>query len=251
MPHYITPPLHHQNIGALPPKNGSGILSSDFIFVISAFSSGSTAVTGILMNLGVVALGPLSRTNDPRTQTSLESIALQRLCDDLVSEDALQIWEGKRLQIVPKLVGFKREVEAIISKNSSIQGKPIVFKRPTTAIFLKEIDLVFKPKFVFVYRDLAEIERSKVRRGWNDCHGRWGAKIINSHMRSFAASSHEPFTVHFEDVRNNPRSVAEAMAREFNLNPTEEMLQAASNWISDHIKHFGIEVNKTGISLAR
>jgi len=220
-------------------------LSTEFIFVVGAFSSGTTAVTGMLMNLGAVALGPLSRTNDPRTKTSLESVPLQVLCDDLVSEEVLQIWEGKRLQIVPKLVGFKREVEAVVSKNSSIQGKPIVFKRATTAVFIKEIDLVFKPKFVFVYRDLAEIERSKERRGWDECHGRWGAKIINSHMRSFAASHHEPFTVHFEDVRSNPRSVAEAMAREFNLNPTEEMLQAASNWISEHSKNFGIETQQS------
>jgi hypothetical protein len=34
------------------------------------------------------------------------------------------------------------------------------------------------------------------------------------------------------------------MAREFNLNPTEEMLQAASSWISDHSTHFGIETQK-------
>ena len=220
-------------------------MSTEFIFVVGAFSSGTTAVTGMLMNLGAVALGPFGMTNDPRTQTSLESVPLQVLCDQLVSEDVLQIWEGRRLQIVPKLVGFKREVEAIISQNSSIQGKPIVFKRATTAVFIKEIDLVFKPKFVFVYRDLAEIERSKLRRGWYDCHGRWGAKIINSHMRSFAASCHEPFTVHFEDVRSNPRAVAEAMAKEFNLNPTEEMLQAASNWISEHSKHFGIETQQS------
>ena len=219
-------------------------MSSDFIFVVGAFSSGTTAVTGMLMNLGAVALGPFGMTNDPRTQTSLESVPLQMLCNDLVSEQALQIWEGRRLQIVPKLVGFKREVEAIISQDRSTQGKPIVFKRATTAVFLKELDLVFKPKFVFVYRDLAEIERSKVRRGWDDCHGRWGAKIINSHMRSFSQSSHEPFTVHFEDVRSDPRAAAEAMAREFNLNPTEEMLQAASNWISEHSKHFGIETQQ-------
>lgn len=219
-------------------------MSTEFIFVVGAFSSGTTAVTGMLMNLGAVALGPFGMTNDPRTQTSLESIALQVLCDDLVSEDALQIWQGKRLQIVPKLVGFKREVEAIISQNSSIQGKPLVFKRATTAVFLKEIDLVFKPKFVFVYRDLAEIERTKVRRGWAECHGQWGAKIINSHMRAFAASSHEPFTVHFEDVLSNPRLVAEAMALEFNLNPTEHMLQAASSWISEHSRYFGTETSQ-------
>ena len=195
----------------------------------------------MLMQLGAVALGPFATTNDPRTQTSLENIALKRLCGGLVSEAALQIWEGERLKIVPKLVGFKREVEAIASQNSSIQGRPILFKHATTAIFLKEIDLVFKPKFVFVYRDLAEIERTKVRRGWAECHGQWGAKIINAHMRAFATSSHEPFSVHFEGVRSNPRSVAETMAREFNLNPTEEMLKAASSWISDHSRNFGIQ----------
>lgn len=195
----------------------------------------------MLMNLGAIAFGPFGITNDPRTQTSLESVALQRLCDDLVSEDVLQIWEGKRLQIVPKLVGFKREIDAIISQKSGIQGKPIVFKRATTALFLKEIDLIFKPKFIFVYRDLAEIERTKVRRGWGECHGQSGAKVINSHMRSFASSSYDPFTVRFEDIRRNPRAMAEAMSNELGLNQTEEMLQAASNWITDHNKRFGID----------
>lgn len=202
---------------------------------MGAFSSGTTAVTGMVMRLGALSLAPLNETNDPRTPSSLESIAFKALCDSLVCEDTLEFREDKRNQAIPMLLGFKQKVTEAFFLNESFSGKSVVLKVPTSALFLREIETVFNPEFIFVYRDPEEIEKTKVRRGWGDSHGKVGACILHAHMRYFQNTSIKPnITTSFEDVRHEPRKFAEMINRKLQLNATEQMLQAASDWIIDH-----------------
>lgn len=211
----------------------------DYIFVVGPFSSGTTAVTGMLMELGAITLAPMGQTNDPKTPTSLESVAFQRLCDELVSENHLQFWEGGRIRVIPLLSGLKKSVETIKGQlPPDHQIRPMVFKRATSALFLREIDVVFKPRFVFVNRDLEKIEQTALRRGWRlDVYGSTGAKVIYSHMRDFS-KSHEVIEVEFESLRSDPEKHASDLASKLGLAPTSEMLSKATGWISEHQKKF-------------
>lgn len=213
----------------------------DYIFVVGPFSSGTTAVTGMLMELGAITLAPMGQTNDPRTPTSLESVAFQQLCDELVSENHLQLWEGKRIRVIPLLSGLKRAVETMKSElPPEHQVRPMVFKRATSALFLKEIEVVFKPRFLFVNRNLEKIEQTALRRGWRlDVYGSSGAKVIYSHMRAFA-KSHEVIEVEFESLRLDPEKYANDLASKLGLAPTPEMLGKAIGWISQHKTKFNI-----------
>lgn len=213
-------------------------LQPEFIFVVGPFSSGTTAVTGMLLNLGGQILGPLSRTNDPRTESSLESVTFQAICDELVCPDRLQFFDGERARVIPLLSGLKRQISVLRSQNPSGPNGPIIFKRATSAFFLKEIDLVFNPRFVFVRRELDKIEQSRARRGWSDAYGARGARVIFSQMNSFS-SSHLTTGINFEDLRNNPLETAQQLAIELGLSPSDGMIESAASWITEHKKRFG------------
>ena len=215
-------------------------MKPNYIFVIGAFSSGTTAVTGILMRLGSIFMDPLSKTNDPRTPSSLESVAFQKLCDDLVSEENLRLHEGKRTQIIPMLLGFKHRLEKDFERNQFFGHRTIVLKRATAAFFLKELELVFRPRFVFVYRELDAIENTKKRRKWPEAYGQWGAEIVYREMRRFSAnSSSSPIIIHFEELSRDPQGVVVMLNRELEFNASQSMQEAAFDWIIQHKDKFG------------
>lgn len=210
----------------------------EYIFVVGPFSSGTTAVTGVLLNLGGQTLGPLSKTNDPRTESSLESVAFQAICDELVSPEHLRFYDQKRARVLPLLLGLKHQVTALKTQEAAGSTKPIIFKRATTAFFLKEIEVVFNPRFVFVRRDLDHIEKTRIRRGWYESHGKRGAKIIFSQMNSFS-SSHPTIEINFQELRDNPLETVKQLSIELGLSPSDEMIQNAASWITDHKTRFG------------
>ncbi len=210
----------------------------EYIFVVGPFSSGTTAVAGLLMRLGAVGLSPFLSTNDPRTPTSLESLAFRQLCDSLISEDTFEFQRNGREKCVPMLLGFRDHLDELRERG---ERRPFVLKRATSAFILREIDLVFQPSFVFVYRDLQGIENTKVRRRWSESHGEWGANLIYEEMRKFSGEKVVE-EVEFSELRQCPRAISERLSRNLGLNPTEEMLTAASRWITNH---------STGIVLER
>lgn len=213
-------------------------LAPEYIFVVGPFSSGTTAVTGVILNLGGQILGPLSRTNDPRTESSLESVPFQAICDELVCPERLHFHDQKRTRVLPLLLGLKQQITALKSQEPAGSAQPIIFKRATTAFFLQEIKIVFNPRFVFVRRDLDHIEQTRTRRGWYESHGKRGAKIIFSQMNSFSRS-HPTTEINFQELRDNPLETVKQLSIELGLSPSNEMIQNAASWITDHKTRFG------------
>ena len=59
------------------------------LLVCGPFGSGTTAVAGLLANMGAVGPCPYHRTNDPRTPNSYELVAFRELVVALVSEETM------------------------------------------------------------------------------------------------------------------------------------------------------------------
>ena len=220
------------------------VLKAEFIFVVGPFSSGTTAVTGMIMRLGALHLEPLSTTNDPRTPSSLESVMLQQLTNYMVNESILSL-KINRDHIPYILEDFKNGVLNKFSGHPELTGKKVVFKRATTALFLDEIKQVFQPKFVFVYRNHDDIEKTRVRRGWYDCHGKWGAAIIDQYMNDWRKQEQDLniLPIDYEDIQDNPIAMAHLLNDHLELQASEENIQNAARWVESHQKNFS-EKNK-------
>lgn len=210
-------------------------MSVNYIFVVGPFSSGTTAVTGMLMHLGAAYLEPLSTTNDPRTPSSLESVAFQEMTRQLVHESSLSL-KVSSVQIIEKLEQFKSHIELHAASSADLLSQTIVLKRATTALFLEQIESIFRPRFVFVFRNLDDIEKTKQRRGWLDCHGRWGAEIIQAKMKSWLqiAGNDNILSLDYEFVQENPYVAALLLNEHLRLNASEIQINEAAQWVARH-----------------
>ena len=57
------------------------------LLICGPYGSGTSAVAGMLANLGAMGLGPYWQTNDPRTPDSYELLAFKEMLLELISEE--------------------------------------------------------------------------------------------------------------------------------------------------------------------
>ena len=173
------------------------------VFIVGAWGGGTSAVAGCVERLGFSGLPPYWTVDDPRTGSTFESASFRSLLLDLVSEAGLE------LQCPPERVrdALARFRDAIGRQTG---GRPYFLKHPLTAFILDEVEAVFAPRFLFVFRDLDAIEATRQRRGWGEMFGGGAAKRIFARMIGFKARSSSPILIlHFEDLRADPeRQVA-------------------------------------------
>ena len=119
----------------------------DLILVCGPWSSGTTAVSGMLAELGARGLPPYFATNDPRTPNSFESLAFRELIGELIEEDTLRLrvdWPTVRT----RLAGFRDRVEAEAGEDVA----PLFLKYPLSALLIPEICQAFSTRLVYVLR---------------------------------------------------------------------------------------------------
>ena len=154
------------------------------IFVAGAWGSGTTAVAGALAELGVSAFGPHFRTSDPRTPNSYELVAFRDLSLRFVDEKRVSLDEARSAELVAALTEFRRALDAGKFGEWPQGPKRLLLKLPAASLCLPQIAHVFDTTVIVVHRPLAEIEASRVRRGWSANLGAAGARAIYSKLFS-------------------------------------------------------------------
>jgi hypothetical protein len=147
----------------------------NLILVCGPWSSGTTAVSGMLEQLGARGLPPYFLTNDPRTPNSFESEAFRQVIGELVDENTLSM----RVDWSLALIGdFRARLERELAGSAT----PLFLKYPLSAMLLPEICQVFSTRLVYVLRPMPEIEATRQRRGWPAQYGAAGARVLYPRM---------------------------------------------------------------------
>lgn len=195
-----------------------------FVFVVGAWGGGTSAVAGALHKLGCTGVEPFVNIGDPRTRNTFESHAYRAVLFKHLSEPELRPLTQDRREIVRSLTQFKEMLPPTAT--------PIFLKHPLSALILPEIAEVFSPRFVFVFRPVADIEASRQRRGWPEHLGAKGASLLFGHMMRFYINEpSEIFMMRYPMLLANTRLLVTALANFAELGPKANIEAAL-----DHIR---------------
>jgi hypothetical protein len=180
------------------------------LMICGPWGSGTTAAANLLADLGVRGAPPYFQTFDPRTENSYESLVFRQVVQSLVSEEALTLLpgmdEGRRREV---LRSFRQQLEA-----SSGAGDWMFLKYPLSALIIPDICREFETRLIYVIRPPADIEATRVRRGWPPRFGAKGAEVIYSSMfRAFIDHDFPTLFVRFSDLSQHRDTVAREIIR--------------------------------------
>lgn len=196
------------------------------ILVCGPWSSGTTAVAGMLDQLGLNGIAPFFGTNDERTKNSFESVAFREVISQLASEQTLDL-KVDRPTAVKVLQEFRDRLEAAegTDKNSEV---PIFLKYPLSALLIPQIAKVFDTRLIYVLRPLKGIEATRVRRGWSANLGAVGAQVLYSKMFQVLVDRSIPtMIVRYPELLATRRRHAQQIASFCGLAPDKEQIDAA------------------------
>ena len=201
----------------------------ELVLVCGPWSSGTSAVAGLLASLGLDGLPPYFQTSDERTKNSFESIAFRELVMAVASEDTVA------LKVDPATAAARlREFRAALAagKSSPGAGRPIFLKYPLSAALIAQICGAFNTRLVYVLRPLREIEATRVRRGWAEHQGSAGAQRIYSYMFGALVEQRIPtMMVRYPELIERPVEIARDLARFAGLQATPDAIEKAAGFI--------------------
>lgn len=151
------------------------------ILVCGPWSSGTTAVSGMLDALGMEGCGPYFRTNDQRTRNSFESLAFREAVDSVASDQTLALTVPPK-DVMARLEALKVKLQAQRAANGTDPGASIFLKYPLSALVIPQICRVFNTRLIYVLRPSTDIEATRVRRQWSENFGARGAQVLYSRM---------------------------------------------------------------------
>lgn len=203
------------------------------ILVCGPWSSGTTAVAGMLHKLGLKGMGPFFKTNDERTQNSYESLAFRNAIQSIASEGQVELTVPRK-QALERMVAFRDQVVAqVYGGESGIEGAPPIFlKFPLSAVAIPEIGKVFQTRMVYVVRSLKDIEATRVRREWPEYLGTMGAQKIYSEM--FKALVNLPIPtqlIRYPELLARPRMHAKLLSDWAGIAPDETKIRLATEFV--------------------
>jgi hypothetical protein len=202
------------------------------IFVCGPWSSGTTAVSGMLDALGVDGCGPYFRTNDKRTRNSFESLAFREVVDSVASEQTLALTVPPK-EVVARLQAFKAQVTAQREANGVEVNAPMFLKYPLSALVIPQVCRVFDTRLVYVLRPSKDIETTRERRQWSENFGAKGAQVLYSRMFQILLERDFPtLTVRYPGLLRAPLQHARQLAAYAGLKDvTPEQLKAAASFV--------------------
>lgn len=194
----------------------------ELVLVCGPWSSGTSAVAGLLAKLGLEGGAPYFKTRDERTPNSFESLAFRELVQALAAEESVELTADASLA-AERLREFKQGMEA---------RKPIFLKYPLSALLIPQICGAFRARLVYVLRPLEEIEATRLRRGWPAHLGAAGARRIYASM--FEALVEQRFPTHvvrYAELLDDPLATAADIARFAGVKADPAALEAAAGFI--------------------
>ncbi|MFP4147253.1 MAG: tetratricopeptide repeat protein [Halorhodospira sp.] len=200
----------------------------ELILVLGSWSSGTTALTGFLAQLGAYACPPYLRLNDRRTPNSFEPKALRDQLRSYIDERSLQPRSLDR-------AGFRSWLEGWIAEQRELAIRSgyrhLVLKHPLTAFFIPEFREVCAPRMLVITRPLEAIERTRQRRQWPSYLGERGARVIYQLIYDqLAEQGASALMVSFDEFVQNP-SLDGRLYHWVNLHPDGDTAAAAHSWV--------------------
>jgi hypothetical protein len=202
------------------------------VLVCGPWSSGTTAVSGMLDQLGLNGLGPYFRTNDERTKNSFESLAFREVIDQLASDQTLAL-KVERKAAAQVLRNFRAQLEA--QTPDAAAGKPemrVFLKYPLSALLIPQICRVFDTRLIYVLRPLKDIEATRQRRKWAANFGAAGAQVLYSQMFQVLLDLSIPtMIVRYPELLAAPLPHARQLAAFCGIKADEKQIEAAAQFI--------------------
>ncbi len=197
------------------------------VLICGPWSSGTTAVAGMLDTLGINGIGPFFQTNDERTKNSFESLAFRAVIDQLADEKTLEL-KVERPKAVKILKAFREKLEADGGAEKNAE-KVIFLKYPLSALLIPQIARVFDTRLIYVLRPLKDIEATRVRRGWASHLGAAGAQVLYSKMFQVLVDLPIPtLVVRYPELLATRRRHAKQIATFCGLEVEKESIDAAA-----------------------
>lgn len=204
------------------------------ILVCGSWSSGTTAVSGMLHAMEIPSVPPYLTTRDERTKITYESMLFRACIRELVDEAGLKVIASHE-QIMAGLKRFKLSLEDHL-KDHKGETTQLFLKDPLAAFILPEILSVFQTQLVYVLRPLKDIERTRKRRMWFEHLGEKGAVAIYSKLFSLMLNYSVPtLIIKYPELIKSPQLMAEALARFCQVSDTER-IRAAASFVAEHKK---------------
>ena len=164
------------------------------LLVCGPWGSGTTAVAGLLAQLGAVGFGPYLQTSDERMENSYELIPFREMVQSVASEQFVSVKSGVDVE-----AAVRKFRDRIISQELGpydvTSGPPIFLKYPLSALIVPQICKVFDTHLIYVVRPLGDIEATRVRRNWEALYGAKGAEVIYWHMFTLLINQVLPTTI--------------------------------------------------------
>lgn len=197
------------------------------ILVVGNWSSGTTAVTGYLSQLGGYTCRPTIKTSDPRTPDSHESVEFRHAVAAIYDELSLErIGDPKEFStwFAPWLTQQHRR--------ATLNGRDFVaLKHPLSAFLIAEIYDICRPLVVLVKRPYDEIENTRLRRQWAPNYGKSGAEAIYPKALSTFAEEEIPFlSINFNDFRKS-QEARDGLVNFCGITATTRQTSSAEAWI--------------------
>ena len=207
------------------------------LLVCGPWSGGTSATAGVLAALGVNAPGPYVDISDPRTPQTFEMQTFQVLLKSLVSEQTLERLVSSS-QILKALTDFRDGVlaDALLQADMDMQ-RPVMLKHALAAFILPEMCQVFDVRLVVVTRPVAEVESTRVRRGWPEQYGSFGASQIYGHVFSYVVNAQLPYhIVRYPELLAEPNRVIDSLASFTGLDVTQDQKRQGVALVTNRVK---------------
>ncbi|PWK55122.1 putative O-linked N-acetylglucosamine transferase (SPINDLY family) [Roseicyclus mahoneyensis] len=196
------------------------------VLVCGPWSSGTSAVAGMLANAGLQAPGPYVKVNDPQTSATYEMKAFQGVLRELASEQTLRKLTTP-LVALQRLCQFRDEVlSQAISR--APEAPPLMLKHGLASLFLKELCALFEVRLVGVLRPHEDIEATRVRRNWLPGLGQQGAEVLYRALFDHLVNSQTPFhLVRYPELLAAPSAEFDRLMTFCGVSPIDAQRQAA------------------------
>lgn len=183
---------------------GTGVaVRPRLVLVCGPWSSGSSAVAGLLANAGLQAPGPYFPVNDPRTAATYEMQAFRRVLNTLASEQTLQRTASPD-QALQALKRFRDEALLPVVRRGEGDA-PVMLKHGLAMLFLDELAELFDVRLVGVLRPMQAIEATRLRRGWHAGLGQRGAQVLYQGLFAHMVDTATPFhLLRYPDLLSGP-----------------------------------------------
>lgn len=204
----------------------------ELVLVCGPWSSGTSAVAGVLENLGIRGLPPYFRTSDERTKNSFESIAFRDVVMGVAAEESVALNGATLAEAVDRLRAFRNGAIGKGFGGTAGKSEPLYLKYPLSAVLIPQISQVFNTRLVYVLRPVREIEATRARRRWPAHQGGAGAQRIYSYMFAALVEHRIPtMIVRYPELIERPIEITRELAQFSGLDASPALIDKAAAFV--------------------